>query len=264
MALVPRLDLRQVQSLVMTPQLQQAIKLLQMSSLELNQYVEQEVEQNPLLDRENADGPSDQEASSDNSEAEDGSTNDAAGTLDEGPDTPDSVDLVESDNLTLDHDVGLDADYENVWSGDTPSDTPQTTEADTLHWQVQGAGGFDLDDPDLENAPAGQILLRDHLIGQINVDLHDPVDKLIAVYLVDLLDEAGYLHADLEDVALVDAAQRRTGSIQVPGGDVSVEVPDSVLVRGRSVRHRSRATGPAERQRQHARAQPVAPALSER
>lgn len=201
MALVPRLDLRQVQSLVMTPQLQQAIKLLQMSSLELNQYVEQEVEQNPLLDRENADGPSDQEASSDNNEAEDGSTNDAAGTLDEGPDTPDSVDLVESENLTLDHDVGLDADYDNVWSGDTPSDTPQATEADTLHWQVQGAGGFDLDDPDLENAPAGQILLRDHLIGQTNVDLHDPVDKLIAVYLVDLLDEAGYLHADLEDIA---------------------------------------------------------------
>ncbi len=118
MALVPRLDLRQVQSLVMTPQLQQAIKLLQMSSLELNQYVEQEVEQNPLLDRENSDGPSEQEAGSDDSGTGDAatddnfeSTGDTAGALDEGPDTADSVDLVTSDNLTLDHDVGLDADY---------------------------------------------------------------------------------------------------------------------------------------------------------
>ena len=61
MALVPRLDLRQVQSLVMTPQLQQAIKLLQMSNLELAQYVEQELEQNPLLEREDLDSTADQE-----------------------------------------------------------------------------------------------------------------------------------------------------------------------------------------------------------
>ena len=196
MALVPRLDLRQVQSLVMTPQLQQAIKLLQMSSLELNQYVEQEVEQNPLLDREDPDGPTEKDAgSSDESGGDDASSDDSnpetAGGLDDGPEAPDSVDLVENDNLNLDNDDGLDADYDNVWSADAPSDTPETTEADTLHWQVQGAGGFDLDDPDLENAPAEEIALRDHLIGQINVDLEDPVDKLIAVYMVDLLDEAG-------------------------------------------------------------------------
>jgi RNA polymerase sigma-54 factor len=51
MALGPRLDLRQSQSLVMTPQLQQAIKLLQMSTIELAVYVEQELERNPVLER---------------------------------------------------------------------------------------------------------------------------------------------------------------------------------------------------------------------
>jgi len=56
MALGPRLELRQSQALVMTPQLQQAIKLLQMSNLELNVYVDQELEQNPLLEREENDG----------------------------------------------------------------------------------------------------------------------------------------------------------------------------------------------------------------
>ncbi len=52
MALAPRLDLRQSQTLVMTPQLQQAIKLLQLSNLELSAYVEAELEQNPLLERD--------------------------------------------------------------------------------------------------------------------------------------------------------------------------------------------------------------------
>ena len=52
MAMTPRLDLRQTQSLVMTPQLQQAIKLLQLSNLEVAAYVEAEIEQNPLLERD--------------------------------------------------------------------------------------------------------------------------------------------------------------------------------------------------------------------
>jgi RNA polymerase sigma-54 factor len=55
MALSQRLDLRQTQSLVMTPQLQQAIKLLQLSNLELLDYVDQELEQNPLLERDDSD-----------------------------------------------------------------------------------------------------------------------------------------------------------------------------------------------------------------
>ena len=50
MALTPRLDLRQSQSLVMTPQLQQAIKLLQYSNAELVEYVDGELERNPLLE----------------------------------------------------------------------------------------------------------------------------------------------------------------------------------------------------------------------
>ena len=51
MALTPRLELRQGQSLVMTPQLQQAIKLLQFSSIELREYVEDELSENPMLER---------------------------------------------------------------------------------------------------------------------------------------------------------------------------------------------------------------------
>ena len=48
----PRLEMRQGQSLVMTPQLQQAIKLLQLSNVELAEYCEAELEKNPLLERD--------------------------------------------------------------------------------------------------------------------------------------------------------------------------------------------------------------------
>jgi RNA polymerase sigma-54 factor len=57
MAIGPRLDIRQTQALVMTPQLQQAIRLLQLTNLELNQYVEQELESNPILERAGQDLP---------------------------------------------------------------------------------------------------------------------------------------------------------------------------------------------------------------
>jgi RNA polymerase sigma-54 factor len=207
MALAPRLDLRQIQSLVMTPQLQQAIKLLQLSNLELGDYVERELEQNPLLEREDSDDNDNRV--SEKSETQDSGefqTDGDAGSdsdvgFEDAPEPPDSRDLIENSSHNLDNDAGPDADYENVWSGDSVSDTVPISEADTLHWQVRGAGGFDLDDPDLENAPAGEISLRDHLQEQINVDIADPVNRMIAVHMLDALDEAGYLITGLEEFA---------------------------------------------------------------
>ncbi|MGE0775903.1 MAG: RNA polymerase sigma-54 factor, partial [Sphingomonadaceae bacterium] len=63
MALGPRLDLRQSQSLVMTPQLQQAIKLLALSNLEIESFIAEEVEKNPLLDQTGGDGERDADQS---------------------------------------------------------------------------------------------------------------------------------------------------------------------------------------------------------
>ena len=57
MAMTPRLDQRQSQTLVMTPQLQQAIKLLQLSNLDLAEYIERELEKNPMLDVDEDDRP---------------------------------------------------------------------------------------------------------------------------------------------------------------------------------------------------------------
>jgi len=93
MAITPRLDLRQGQALVMTPQLQQSIKLLQLSNLELSSYVDQEVEQNPLLDRdESSRAETAAEAGSADETVHDGEPVASDSALKLTDDTPDGVD----------------------------------------------------------------------------------------------------------------------------------------------------------------------------
>ncbi|MEK9930200.1 MAG: RNA polymerase sigma-54 factor, partial [Rhodospirillaceae bacterium] len=98
MALTPRLDLRQVQTLVMTPQLQQAIKLLQLSNLELADYLDEELEKNPLLQQE--DQSSGAEDESQNPEIQEPDLNGSPDTevdhtgFEDGFDTSDITDLI--------------------------------------------------------------------------------------------------------------------------------------------------------------------------
>ena len=113
-----RLELRIGTSLVMTPQLQQAIKLLQLSSVELQEYVEQELEQNPLLERD--DNSRDNEAASvnePNTEAPDptgGNDSDGSDRVAERSD--ESADLIDRQNSTEAFDDAFDSDYDNVWT----------------------------------------------------------------------------------------------------------------------------------------------------
>jgi RNA polymerase sigma-54 factor len=222
MVLGPRLDLRQSQSLVMTPQLQQAIKLLQMSNVELSDYLEQEIEQNPLLEREDSDGGIEGESAPAES-TDDSATDDSAGGDDTdfdaetvSPDDPsyDDVDLVPdaadhatSENIGEDE-RALDTDYENVYEPESASDgaIPDSgqDEGDSLLWNTAGGGGGGFDDEltGMENVAAEEITLRDHLISQINIDLHDPIDIMIAGRLMDMLDDNGWLSGSLEPVAI--------------------------------------------------------------
>src|SRR5579859_7247987 len=105
MALTPRLDLRQSQSLVMTPQLQQAIKLLQLSNIELSAFVEAELEQNPLLERD--DSPAQITAE----EARQVEAADGAPVLD-GPGEERMVDSLPGQA----EEAPLDLDYENTFT----------------------------------------------------------------------------------------------------------------------------------------------------
>ncbi len=204
MALTPRLELKLSQTLVMTPQLQQAIKLLQLSSLELASYVETELEQNPLLEKDES--ASDNQREGDRETVPEGDTGSEAGgeTVDqsEPPDGPDTVDQTGSETMPSDGDSPLDADYGNVYEQDgvvdVSGDVP-TAFADGGRSGGHG-GSFD-DDQNFESALTKDITLRDHLNEQLNVDFEDPIDRMIGVHLIDMLDDAGWLSGDPELIA---------------------------------------------------------------
>ncbi len=197
MALSPRLVQRQTQTLTMTPHLQQAIKLLQLSNLELNDFIDRELERNPLLEPEDQDGGLGAEEAT----AEEAGAGGGEDALDDGPDQPDSVDQTASENLGADNDASFDADYGNMWETDDGGAPDAGT--DSLYWQVNGGGGdgFRNAESAIETTEASRISLRDHLLRQINVDIDDQVDRLIALQLIEMLDDSGYLAGDLIEAA---------------------------------------------------------------
>ncbi|MEE8393298.1 MAG: RNA polymerase factor sigma-54 [Rhodospirillales bacterium] len=199
MALTPRLELRQSQSLVMTPQLQQAIKLLQLSNLELKEYVEQELEKNPLLE-------TGEDITSDPDEVESGP---ASSQDPEDPETADgggleTVDTVIAKETTTVVEENIDADQDDPWNNSSSSDSfaddmslSGLGETAFSEWGSRGGGGFDVCAPNLEETVSDKISLRGHLTNQLSMAFVDPVDRLIALHLIDMLDESGYVGADL-------------------------------------------------------------------
>ena len=128
MALSQRLDLRQSQSLVMTPQLQQAIKLLQLSNRELSEFVENELEKNPLLERDEGEESTLQEANSDNMTAyDDAQANEANAQIstDEFGEeaTDDTMVRTTAETLPEQNDDPNDVDYENNWGSASSDNT---------------------------------------------------------------------------------------------------------------------------------------------
>ncbi len=196
MALSANLFLRQNQSLVMTPQLMQSIQLLQMTHVELSQFIAQEVEKNPLLEFPSGESdagergePGEEPYAQQSEDSGDGDHDGSGETL-----SGDWYDNGSSSRMSDE----LDANYTNVFPDDS---APQRLDAPELlsQWKsmpgsAEGAENYDLDD-----FVAGQVSLRDHLGQQIPFILPDMADRLIAQNLVDQLDEAGYLQADVAE-----------------------------------------------------------------
>lgn len=197
MALQQRLDLRQSQSLVMTPQLQQAIKLLQLSNVELNDFVERELEQNPLLERDEDDGFRDI--------VPDGVDRVEADPILADGRTRDTVDLAASDRLSPDGDSPLDTDFENVYTNSSAGDIydggdPSAGGEAFGNWSGKG-GSFDGEDGSFEDRLTEGRTLRDILDEQVTMDLHDRIERMIAYALMDYLDDAGYFTGDIGIIA---------------------------------------------------------------
>lgn len=199
MTITPRLDMRQGQSLVMTPQLQQAIKLLQLSNIELSEYVDQELEQNPLLERdERPEGDIGEETPEINEASEAGSE---TGEAVEQSDTAETLSKTAETGTTVEGSDTQDVDYDNNFTSDSGSDVPEA--ADAVGYESWSPGGnFGGDDmPGIEQTLAGELSMRDYLIGQLGMLGVTPAQRLIGVELIELLDDAGYVAGSLEGVS---------------------------------------------------------------
>jgi RNA polymerase sigma-54 factor len=200
MALSANLLLRQNQSLVMTPQLMQSIQLLQMTHFELNQFIAQEVEKNPLLEFPSNDGDlgngREQDADSHGEESGHGDDGSDRASVELSSDWYESENTGHADRLNAE----LDANFSNVYPDDGP---PQRLDAPELvsQWKSMPGNAEAPESYDLDDFVAGQISLRDHLNQQIPFTLRSQPDRLIAQLLVDQLDDAGYLQADIAETA---------------------------------------------------------------
>ncbi len=213
MALGPRLEVRQAQGLTLTPQLMQSIRLLQLSHLELNAFVEAELLRNPLLERE------------------DGEAADA-----DGPDLPDRPAELSAYEDTVDHADriqtaasiadGFDTAEEYVFPEQVGQDSP----VPSAPWS-ETAGSGDGEAPDLDQFVAARPTLSDHLAEQVMFILPEPAERLIARALIDSLDESGYLAADIDQLA----AQLGTDAGCVEKVLLSIQGCDPVGVFARSV-----------------------------
>jgi RNA polymerase sigma-54 factor len=212
MALSQRLNLRQSQSLVMTPQLQQAIKLLQLSNVELSEYVDGELQKNPLLERDDGDGPVILDAvDADNLNAyETARAGEVTAALapDGFSDEP-SNDIVErAQALTLPEggDDPNDNDYENNWGSagieETDGDANMGEVGMTLASYSGSGGRADFGDGEFSINPSASTAktLRQHLHEQLGIDFRDPVGKLIGSHLIEMVDDTGYFLSDINDV----------------------------------------------------------------
>jgi len=175
MAMTPRLELRQGQALVMTPQLQQAIKLLQLSNVELLEFVEAELERNPLLEREET-------------------------QTDAKPEQA-------AESAALDFDAGassepaLDVDVADMAPDLSSTDLAEAGAAPLTDWSKASSGKSFDDLPGIEETLTSELSLAEHLDKQLTEAGLSPIERMIGGVLIDAIDDWGYMRGDLLDIA---------------------------------------------------------------
>ncbi len=190
MALTQKLQLRQAQALVMTPQLMQAIKLLQLSNLDLTAHVDAELERNPLLER----------ANEGEGEARDGAREEPSPDGESASQTGDWLgEELETSRSSIE--ARLDTSLENVFPGDTSTRLRAAEVPVQSEWAGMRGAAREDGDYNLEAFVAAEATLAGHLAEQMKLVIADPRDQLIGQYLIDLVDETGYLTGDLADAA---------------------------------------------------------------
>ena len=157
------IGLKVANTLSLTPQLQQAIRLLQLSSLELEQEIQIQLDSNPLLEK-----------------------------LEEENHSMESLDTIKEEQQEKELSESLNADH-------LPDELPVDTDWDDVYTHQSSA----MERPEFEEREdnrQGDVSLKSHMLEQINLLHFSPVDRLIAYCIVDALDEKGYLDAEIEEI----------------------------------------------------------------
>jgi len=180
MSLAPRLDLRQSQSLVMTPQLQQAIRLLALSNLEIEAFIAEEIERNPLLE----------------------SVGEDDGMPEPPAPPPERTEPASADELLAGvgetGEAALDVDFATeTFHHDSPCDGAGMDGALGLNG---ASGAANPDAPDFDSVADTGVSLADHLLAQAG-PVVSGADAFIAAHLIDQIDDCGYLTVPLLDIA---------------------------------------------------------------
>src|SRR6202012_517589 len=170
--------------LVMTPQLQQAIKLLQLSNIELAEYCESELEKNPLLDRDDREAAPAAEAEAPGSE-----------TANERAD-----EALSRDDFSKTSDMD-EAAHDNMYDGDLPNSrvAEGPSSGSLTDWTTVKSGNAYEGEDGLESSVAAEASLKDHLESQLSIAALLPEDRMILLALIDAVDETGYLRSDPTD-----------------------------------------------------------------
>jgi len=189
MALSQKLQIRQTQALVMTPQLMQAIKLLQLSNLDLAAYVDAELERNPLLER--------------GAESE-SAPNDATGPM--PAETPAMTGEAQSgDDLAMNNQAGEERGepaLDDTSADDAEPIRPRLPDMPAGYSEWAGtAGGRGDSEYNLEAFVSAEPTLAEWLLEQVTLAITDPVRRMIGHYLVGMVDDSGYLAGDLPATA---------------------------------------------------------------
>lgn len=199
------LQLRISQNLALTPQLQQSIKLLQLSSMELNQELELILQENPLLELVDGDDPEQEDASSSLPEQE-------------NADDTDGADGADGDFDAADFEEFKPLDYQETSSStiqETPDNTAPSTDefgggdydedgaeyGSTSNWdEASKQNNSDDDDGDFTNQEIVTEDLREHLLSQLKLLPLSERDQKIILFLIDSINEDGYLEESLEEM----------------------------------------------------------------
>jgi RNA polymerase sigma-54 factor len=174
------LQLRLGQHLTMTPQLQQAIRLLQLSALDLSQEVQEVLETNPMLEGEEEFGSPLQK---------EGDVQEVADRPLEGKEVEASNDInnereIQTDSSQLTEDLPVDSEWADVYDSYLPP----------------ASSGGDATDQDYLVQRSGSVTLHDHLVWQMTLTPFTEQDTLIATALIDSIDEDGYFKGDLQEI----------------------------------------------------------------